>query len=37
MSVQEDTSLVFADVTILDGPAAIANMLKPGSYRTFRE
>ena len=34
--VDEDTTLVVADVVVLDGPA-IVNMLKPGSSKTFRD
>ena len=33
---EDDTSLVVADVVILDGPA-IVNMLKPGSSKTFKD
>ena len=35
-TVEEDASLVVADVVMLDGPA-IVNMLKPGSSKTFRD
>ena len=33
---EDDTSLVVADVVILNGPAII-NMLKPGSSKTFKD
>ena len=35
-TVEENTSLVVADVTILDGPA-IVHMLKTGSSKTFKD